>query len=300
MQIKKELCRWFLASMKMIHLVNFLPDRLFLSLLFRRTTGTKLELNPPRTFNQKLQWIKLYDRNPQYTVLVDKYRVKEYVSNKIGESYVVPLLGVWDKPEEIAWDKLPNQFVLKTNHDSGGIVICKDKNLLDKQATLKILNKSLSHDYWKVGREWPYKGINRKIIAESYLKEDGQENLRDYKVMCFNGNAKIIEYHEDRFSSNHVQAFYDSQWNLLPFNQKSYRKVSLRQSEKPSLLNEMIQNSEILSAGIPHVRVDWYIVENKLYFGEMTFFDSSGFDDFEPYEYNNILGDWINLPNKNL
>lgn len=293
--MKKNLSILILRTLRILHLINYLPDKLYLQLAYRRATGRKLELNPPRTYTQKLQWIKLYDRNPLYTIMVDKYKAKEYASQIIGEDHVVPLLGVWNTPEEIDWNSLPKQFVLKTNHDCGGLVICKDKEKLDKEAAITKIRKSLRRDYWLAGREWPYKNIERKIIAEKYI-EDSTGGLVDYKVMCFNGEPKLIEVHLGRYSSNHTQDFYDMQWNKTDIAQISSGSVSDIIIEKPNCFDEMIGMSQKLATGIPHVRVDWYIVDNHLYLGELTFFDASGFDGFVPEKYDYILGEWIQLP----
>ncbi len=295
--MKKNLSILILRTLRILHLINYLPDKLYLQLAYRRATGRKLELNPPRTYTQKLQWIKLYDRNPLYTIMVDKYKAKEYASQIIGEDHVVPLLGVWNTPEEIDWNSLPKQFVLKTNHDCGGLVICKDKEKLDKKAAITKIRKSLRRDYWLAGREWPYKNIERKIIAEKYL-EDTTGGLVDYKVMCFNGEPKLIQVHLGRFLGNHTQDFYDIEWNKTNVTQGSYGETSDVNVEKPKCFDEMILLSRKLSANIPHVRVDWYIVDGYLYLGELTFFDASGFDVYDSNNDEELFGSWITLPKK--
>jgi len=276
---------------------RIIPDHLFLKIQYRCLTGKFLNLTSPRTYTQKLQWLKLYDRNPLYSVMVDKFRAKKYVSDCIGSEYVVPLLGVWNCPEEIEWECLPNQFVLKTNHDSGGLIICRDKSTLDKEVAKDKLRRSLKNNYWLAGREWPYKNIPRKIIAEKYI-EDSTGGLVDYKVMCFNGEPRLIEVHLGRYSSNHTQDFYNTDWKKTEIAQKSSGAVSDSLIEKPACFDEMICLSKKLAKGIPHVRVDWYIVDNHLYLGELTFFDSSGYDEFTPDKYNYIIGGWIKLPEK--
>jgi hypothetical protein len=262
--------------------------------MFRCRCRYKLDLNKPKTFNEKLQWLKLYDRCPLYTSLVDKYAVKAYVAKMIGNQYVIPILGVWNTADEINFDKLPNQFVLKTTHGSGGdVIICKDKSTFDKDKAVKHLRNSMKKDVYSVLREWPYKNVNRKIIAEKYMEDESGE-LSDFKVLCFGGAPKMIEFHQGRFKS-HTQDFYDENWNFLNIYQGT--PISGKHIDKPVFFDEMMSLSAKLSKDIPHVRVDWYFVQNQLYFGELTFFDASGFENFEPEEYNRILGDWIKLPN---
>lgn len=294
----KESVYWIMYYFLLFtRLDRIFPDTLFLKIQYRCMTGNSLDLKAPRTYTQKLQWLKLYDRNPLYTIMVDKYRAKEYVSNCIGSEYVVPLLGVWDSPEEIEWDKLPKQFVLKTNHDCGGLIICKDKSKFDKEAAKEKLRRSLKNSYWLSGREWPYKDMPRKIIAEKYI-EDSTGGLVDYKVMCFNGKPRLIQVHLGRYTNNHTQDFYDIKWNKTNITQGSYGETSDIYTERPICLDEMLKLSEVLSANIPHVRVDWYIVDNHLYLGELTFFDASGFDMFDSNNDEEMLGSWIKLPEK--
>ena len=274
---------------------NQLDDKTFLRIKYQSRTRRKLNLNNPTRFNEKLQWIKLYDRKPEYTVMVDKYAVREYIAQSIGRQYLIPLIGVWDNPDEIDFDALPNQFVLKCNHNSGlGICICKDKSKLDVESTKNKLRQGLAQDFFIITREWPYKNVKRRIIAEQYM-DDGSGELRDYKVLCFNGEPKLIQYHQGRFT-HHTQDFYDLYWNRLPITQGS--PLSENILEKPVFLEEMLELSRKLAKDIPHVRVDWYYVDGQLYFGELTFFDASGYDDFEPDEWNEMIGSWITLPKK--
>ena len=279
-----------------LDLLNWLPDSTYLKGCFRAKMGYKLDLENPKTFNEKLQWLKLHDRNPAYTQMVDKYAVREYIKNTIGEEYLIPLLGVWDSFDEIDFDKLPNQFVLKTNHDSGTVVICKDKNTFDIDAARKKINKRINYNYYNLWREWPYKNVKPRIIAEKYM-EDNSGGLQDYKILCFGGIPKLIEFHSGRFTENHVQEFYDFNWIPQSFNQIGYQ-ISYKATDKVDSLDEMYFLSKILAKDIPHVRVDWYVANKKLYFGEMTFFDSSGFDPFYPEEWDYTLGSWIQLPQK--
>ena len=297
MNLKKYLSNpVLLRSVLLAHLGQGLPDKLYLQLKWRNCMGYKLDLTNPRTYNEKLQWLKLYDRNPLYTELVDKYAVKEYVSEKIGPGYVIPTLGVWDKVEDIEWENLPNQFVLKCTHDSGGLVICKDKSALDIKKSIKILSDSLSYDYYKAGREWPYKCVPRRIIAEKYM-EDEYGELRDYKLFCFDGKVKAMFIATDRSKGSHAVRFdfFDDQFNHLPFTNGHPNADKL--PDKPKQFEKMKELAEVLSKGIPHVRVDFYEVGDQIYFGEMTLFHWSGMVPFEPKEWDYKFGEWLNLPN---
>lgn len=277
-----------------------LSDSRYLILLFKYKVGYPLHLDNPQTYNEKLQWIKLYYHRPEMPTMVDKYSVKDYVANKIGGEYIIPTLGVWNDAKNIEWDKLPNQFVLKTTNGGGssGVIICKDKSKIDIPKTVKSLNSSLKFDIFKEFREWPYKNVKARVIAEEYLEEKDKASLADYKVMCFDGKVKLIEYHEGRYTSHHTQDFYDRDWNLTKITQGRYGEFNKNPSPKPALLDEMIRLSEILAEGLPHVRVDWYIVDNHLYFGELTFFDGSGLCPWDRYEDDLLMGSWITLPKK--
>lgn len=268
-------------------------DKMYLLLLFRLKMGRRLNLKKPQTFNEKLQWLKLFDHNPLYTELVDKSSIKDYVAKIIGKEHIIPTLGIWNKANEIDFNSLPNQFVLKTTNGGGGdVIICKDKSTFDCEHAIRHLNQSLKKNIYRKWREWPYKNIRPRIIAEQFIS-DGKDTLSDFKVMCFNGVPKLIQLHEGRFH-NHTQDFYDSDWNHLPICQGL--PLAGKVTEKPLFLNEMLKLCRQLSYGIPHVRVDWYYAHNKLFFGEMTFFDGSGFYKFDPPEYDKLLGTWITLP----
>lgn len=277
---------------------GWMPDALYLRLLYRLSTGKSLHLNNPQTYNEKLQWIKLYDHNPLYTRLVDKYAVKEYVASIIGEEYIIPTYGVWDCLNEIDFDILPNQFVLKTTFGGGGndVIICKEKNIFDKEYAIYHLRKYMNQDLYRASREWPYKNVPKRIIAEKYMEESGKTSLTDYKVMCFNGVAKLIELHNGRYTDGHTQEFYDRDWNKTTISQGGYGKVLEYIAERPPQLEEMLELSETLAKDIPHVRVDWYIVDNHLYFGELTFFDGSGLEPWDKDEDDLLMGSWIKLP----
>ena len=279
---------------------NDMPDREYLQRRFRAELGRDLCLDNPRTFNEKLQWLKLYNRKPEYTMMVDKYKVREYIAQELGEEYLIPLLGVWDDPDEIDFDALPDQFVLKCNHNSGtGMCICKDKSKLDIPKVKAELRKGLKENYYIKHREWPYKDVPRKIIAEKYLTNDGDESeLSDYKVLCFNGKAKLIEIHRGRFSKYHTQDFYDTEWNKTAFEQPGL-SLSDENMERPPFADKMLELSEKLAEGIPHVRIDWYYTGGRLKFGEITFYDGAGFDGFIDNQ-DEIIGSWITLPEKTL
>lgn len=271
-------------------------DKMYLQIQFYLKTKKILHLNNPTGFNEKTQWLKLYDRNPNYTKMVDKYAVKKYVADLIGEEYIIPTLGVWDSPDDIDYNNLPNRFVLKTTHGGGcvGVVVCKDKDSLDKSSVVKRLNMSLRQDIYRQLGEWPYKNVKKKIIAEKYLENENGE-LNDYKVLCFSGKAKLVEFHSDRFGDHHTQDFYDRDWNKTNITQGGIDTMSDKVTPRPSCLDKMIELSEILTKDMPLCRVDWYIVANQLYFGEITFYDASGFELFDNEKDELMLGSWIDL-----
>lgn len=273
------------------------PDDVFLKKAFRVNMHQELNLDNPQTFNEKLQWLKLYNRKPEYTMMVDKYKVREYVANTLGEEYLIPLLGVWDDPDEIDFDALPNQFVLKCNHNSGlGMCICKDKSKLNIEKVKKELKKGLKQDYYLTGREWPYKDVPRKIVCEKFMTNDevGGE-LEDYKLMCFQGKVKASFVCNNRFSKDGLNVtFYDTDWKRMPFER--HYPASKTEITRPASYDEMVQLAEKLAQNIPFVRVDFYEIKGKPYFGELTFFPGSGFEEFNPEQADKELGSWIKLP----
>lgn len=271
---------------------NWLPDATFLKFRYYCEFGKRLNLKTPRTFNEKLQWLKLYDREKSYTKLVDKYGVREFITKEIGSEYLIPLIGVYDTFDEINFDVLPNQFVLKCTHDSGGLIICTDKSTLDLKQARKKLNKCLKRNFYFFGREWPYKGIEPKIVCEKYMADGSSSELKDYKFMCFNGKVKCSFVCSNRNSSTGVNVdFYDIDWNLMPF-QRHYNNSGVK-IDKPKNYDKMIELSEKLSKHMIFLRVDFYEVEGKLYFGELTFYPGSGFEEFTPESYDYLLGSWI-------
>lgn len=275
-----------------------MPDAEFLKRRYRIAFGKHLDLDAPVTFNEKLQWLKLYDRKPEYTKMVDKYEVKQYVSDVIGKQYIIPTLGVWDDPEQIDFDGLPKQFVLKCTHDSQGLVICKDKSRLNTQEAIVKLKKALKRNYFWVGREWPYKNVKPRIIAEQYLEEPSKADLVDYKLFCFNGKVKLILICSNRFGKDGLKEdFYDINWNKLKLKRPNHKNSNII-INKPEKIDDMIALAEKLSNGISFLRVDFYIIDNKIYFGELTFFPACGFESFEPQIWDKTLGNWIQLPEK--
>ena len=270
-------------------------DELYLRIYYWLSLRKKLYLNPPVLYNEKLQWLKLYNRRPEYVTMVDKFAVKEYVSKIIGEQYIIPTIGVWDSPDEVEWDSLPNQFVLKTNHDGGGngIVICRDKHTFDKKKALRELNRSFNRNTYMIGREWPYKMVKRRIIAEQYLEDNTKKTLLDYKFYCFDGVVKVMFVAWRGMHGEKKINYYDACFRPLSITQGC---PTFLMKDKPKCYDEMVYIAEKLSRGIPHVRVDLYEVNGRVYFGEYTFFDSGGTGDFKPDEWNKVFGDWITLP----
>lgn len=278
--------------------INFLfPDKLYLTLLFRLRMGYWIDWKNPKTFSEKLQWLKLYDRKPEYTVMVDKYAVKDYVAKIIGKEYIIPTLGVWDSPDDIDWDCLPQKFVLKTTHGGGGsgVVICKDKATFDKSDAIAKLKRGLSKCIYKSHREWPYKNVPKRIIAEQYLHQGKNDSLNDYKFFCFNGKVKFFKIDFDRFTE-HKANYYSLDGKLLGLGEKAYPIRFDVEIDLPKSFDQMILIAEKLSAGLQFLRVDFYDANNKIYFGELTFYPSSGIKEFTSNEWNKKLGHMLKLP----
>lgn len=275
---------------------NNMSDADYLKKEFKFTLGYDLNLENPKTFNEKLQWLKLNDRKDIYTQMVDKYESKEYVSKIIGEEYIIPTIGVYDSFDEIDFEALPNQFVMKCTHDSGGLVICKNKKNIDWEAAKKKINKYLKRKYFYIHREWPYKNVKPRIIIEQYIGSD----LIDYRFYCFNGNAKMIYQYVTESNSDGSKPepkncnIYDEKWNKLDFRQ-AYPQ-SKRLYKKPKVLEKLISLSEMLAKNTEFLRVDFYIIDNKIYYGELTFFPGAGFSKFYPTSAELLLGDMLKLP----
>lgn len=273
------------------------PDKLYLRLFYFLQMGKRLDIENPKTFNEKLQWLKLYNRKPEYTKMVDKCAVKEYVASKIGKEYIIPTLGVWESPEEINWDTLPKQFVLKTTHGGGGcgVIVCKDKSTFDINKAAKILKKSLRSDIYVNLREWPYKNVHKRIIVDKYMVDESGVELKDYKFFCFNGRVQCYKVDFDRFIS-HRANYYNRESQLLPFGEVASPADYSRVYEKPINIDKMIQLAEVLAKDIPFARIDFYNINGKIYFGEITFFPAGGVGKFEPEEWDMRLGSLLVLP----
>lgn len=271
-------------------------DEWYIKMRYYSYSGKKLNLDNPQTYNEKLCWQKLYDHNPQYTTMVDKFAAKGYVAKIIGEQYIIPTIGSWEKPEDIEWDSLPNQFVLKTTHDSGGVIVVKDKSKQNKEKAIQKLNKCLKSDNFAVTREWPYKNVHRRVIAEQYMEDKKTGELRDYKFFCFDGEVKALFISQDRGKAGEDVKFdyFDADFNHLDIHQ--YHDAGKILPQKTKCFEEMKKLASKLSKGIPQVRVDLYEVDGKVYFGELTFFHHGGIVPFTPEKWDYIFGSWIKLP----
>lgn len=284
-----------------IGLLNFMSDKKYLEVKYKLRFGKKLNLDNPKSFNEKLQWLKINDRKALYTLLVDKFEVKKIVSEIIGESHIIPTIGCWNKFEDIDFDKLPDSFVLKCTHDSGGVYIVKNKKNLDMDKIKQKMKSSLKRNYFYSSREWPYKNVKPRIIAEEFIqnKTTDLDDIADYKFMCFNGKVKLIFTCTERNTKSGLKVtFFDLNWNIMPF-ERHYPKSKIK-IQKPIHLTEMIKFAEMLSKDIPFVRIDFYEVENKVYFGEYTFYPGGGFEEFTPEKYDYEIGNLIDIKEMNL
>ena len=275
-----------------------MDDVVYLKKKYKAITGCNLDLENPKTYNEKLQWLKIYNRNPLYPSLVDKYKCKDYVEKTIGKEYVIPTLGVYNTFEEIDFSKLPNQFVIKVTHDSGGLIICKDKTKLNMKSAKKKITASLNRDYFLPGREWPYKNVERRIIVEKYMSDGDSNYLRDYKFFVFDGIVKALFVASDRQKASEETKFDFFDENYNPLNIRNGHPNSLILPDKPQNFDLMKKLAEKLASGLPHARVDLYEINGQVYFGEITFFHHGGFVPFEPDCWNYTFGDWIKLPPK--
>ncbi len=284
------------------HFSGLLSDELYVKCMYYFQTGKRLNLKQPKSFSEKMQWLKLYNRRPEYTTMVDKYAVKEYVANILGKEYIIPTIGVWDSPDQIDWDRLPKQFVLKTTHGGGnkGVVVCTDKNLLDKETTVRKLKSAFEIDLYKQLAEWPYKNVKRQIIAEEYLSDSNEtenesklHDLVDYKILCFDGKPMYCMVVSNR-RTNKSYDFFDNDWNHMPFS-LSHFPNSKEELAKPLHYETMQMIAAKIATGHPHLRVDFYEVAGKVYFGEITFFTLSGYNTFLPEEWDVKLGGYIKL-----
>lgn len=282
-----------LEAVKDSRVLGLINDKTYLRIVYRIRIGKTLHLKNPKTFNEKLQWLKLHDRKDIYTTMVDKYEAKKYVAGIIGEQYIIPTIGVYDKFDDIDFDKLPKQFVIKCTHDSGGLVICKDKAKINIEEAREKINKCLKRRFFYFGREWPYKNVKPRIIVEKYMEDSETGELRDYKFFCFDGTPRAMFLATDRQKGATKFNFYDMNFKLLPFVQGHPNDT--RPIKKPKTFDKMVELSKKLSKGIPHVRVDFYEINGRVYFGEMTFYHYSGFTKFEPEEWDQKFGEMIDL-----
>lgn len=276
--------------------LNWLDDSTFLKLIFRANVGYTLNLDNPQTFNEKLQWLKLNDHNTKYPTFVDKYAVKSFIADQIGKEHVIPTIGVWDEVNQIDFEELPNRFVLKCVHGSGCNIICTDKQSLDIQKTREKLESWMHQSWYWLGREWPYKAIKPRVIAEQFL-EDGTGQLMDYKFFCFNGIVKCFKIDFDR-STAHKANYYTPEGDLLEFGEMICPPDHERKIAIPVSLSNMISIAETLSEGIPFVRVDLYDVKGQIYFGELTLYPAAGLGPFTDIKWDYKLGEWIQLPER--
>ena len=297
--LKKLLSNSNIAKQLIISKLRFLfTDEKYLKLMFPLSLGYPLNLKDPKTYNEKLQWLKLYNKNPLYTSLVDKYAVKEWVADKIGSQYVIPTLGVWDDACKIDFDALPEQFVLKATHDGGGVsvIVCKNKHTFDRKKAIKQLNRCLHRKHSKGDLEWVYDDVPPRIIAEKYMEDRVTGELRDYKFFAFDGFVPALFVATERGTGHVKFDYFDADFKHLDLTQS--HPNSTFPINKPETFEEMKSIASVLSKGIPHVRVDLYEVNGKVYFGEMTFFHYGGHTPFNPISWDRTFGDWIKLPHK--
>lgn len=291
-----KLLSWLIIKIKWLRI--HLSDDTYLKIKYRGATGKKLDLNNPKSFNEKLQWLKLHDRKPEYTIMADKYEAKNFVAQKIGNQYIIPTLGVWNNFDEIDFNSLPNKFVLKCTHDSGGLVIVDDKSKLDMISAKNKINKCLNNNFYFYGREWPYKNIKPRIIAEQYISDKSSttdKGLTDYKFYCFNGKPLFLYVSQGlhEHSTAHI-SFLTINWEFAPFYRKDYKQFNTL-PEKPSKFDEMKVIAEKLSYGHKFLRVDLYQVNEQIYFSELTFYPSSGFTLIDPPEWELKLGEQLKI-----
>lgn len=287
-----------LIVIKLLQLYPWISsDKFFVKIFYRERMGYSLNLENPQTYNEKLNWLKLNYKNPLMTSLVDKYEAKKYVSEKIGEEYIIPTYGIWNSFDKIDFDILPDQFVLKTTHDGGGIVVCEDKSTFNFTKAKQKLNKHLSLNHYDYAREWPYKDVKPRILAEKFMMDSEVQELRDYKFFCFNGETKFMSLYLNRQSHEPTRrTFYNLEFEPYDFYQVRLPHLINEKISKPKGFDKMVELANILSTGFPHVRVDFYYVNNHIYFGELTFYHASGTSRFKPEEWDYKIGEWITLP----
>ena len=272
-------------------------DKLYLSIVYFANYGKRLNWKRPRLFSEKMQWLKLYNRNPEYVIMADKIKAKEWVASKIGKEYIIPTIGIWDNVESVDFERLPNKFVIKCNHNSGtGMCICTNKEELDLKKVKYNLKKGINEDYYKIGREWPYRDIPRKIFAEQFMVDNSDSgDLIDYKFFCFNGVPKFCQVIRDRSSYETID-IYDTDWKKTPFvGLNPDCKNGKTEVPRPSKLNSMIDICKKLAYNTPFTRVDLYFINGNIYFGELTFYPMSGWGRFTPVEWNLKIGDMLDI-----
>ena len=302
--LRKKIIKYYNKLIWIVKLCNrnpliFLPDKIYLKRQYRKRMGLKLNLKNPQLFSEKIQWMKLYDRKPEYTHFADKYEVRKYIAEIAGEECLIPSYGIWDYFEDIDFDALPDQFVLKCTHDCGSVLICKDKKELNIPQLQKFFRKRLAANYFWKKREWIYKNIKPRIIAEKLMVDESGIELKDYKIYCFNGKAKVINVVFNRFANDGndtKENFYSPDWEYLNIASRDRQTDPNINLEKPKCLEKMLSLAEKLSVGIIHMRVDFYIVFDQIFFGELTFCTCAGYERFTPPEWDKILGDWMILP----
>ena len=292
--MKKILQRIALRTLE-LKVFNLLPDKLYLHIKYFCKMGKILNLRNPKTFNEKIQWLKINDRKPTYTKMVDKCDAKEYVANKIGNEYIIPTIGLYNSFDDINFEELPKEFVLKCTHDSGGVIICKDKSLFDKKSARKKINKTFNRNYFYNCIEWPYKNIKPRILVEKHMSNENEEELINYKFWCFNGEPKFMYISKCMKDHNKARISYlDINYNETEFQDRDYKHFE-ELPEKPKNFEKMLEIARVLSKGITFIRVDLYEVDDKVYFGELTFYPNSGYIHFKPEECDEKIGNLIEL-----
>lgn len=283
------------SKLKYAEKLKLIPDKLYISLIYFMKTKKIMHWKNPQKLNEKLQWLKVYNRNPEDTLLVDKFEVKKIIASHIGEQYIIPTLGVWEKAEDIEWDSLPNRFVLKCTHDSHSVIICKDKKSLDKKVVIDFLNSCLKRNLYWLAREWPYKNVKPRIIAEEFLESKDGEELIDYKFYCYGGKTQYFMYSEGEATHNPKNHKFGMDLQSVDYLFKKTPSIDENDIVLPSNINEMIEIANKLCVGKPHVRVDLFNVDGKIYFGEMTFYSGAGFINMVDEKYSDYLASLITI-----
>ena len=278
-----------------INFFNSWNDEKYLKFIYKIRIGKQLNLDNPQTFNEKIQWLKLNDKNPEYTKMVDKYEAKKYVSKIIGKEYIIPTIGIYERFEDINFEELPQKFVIKCTHNSGGVEVINDKNNINRKKLEKKFKNLLKQNFFYIGREYPYKNVKPRIIIEENIQPENEKaQINDYKLMCFDGKVKCSFVCSNRNTASGLCVnFYDKDWTPMPF-ERHYPKNPI-EIPKPNHYSKMVELAEKLSKNIPFVRVDFYIIENKIYFGELTFYPGGGVEEFTPDIWDQKIGEWINL-----